>query len=389
MATGRRRANGEGTVYPRKDGRYEGAAYVLSTSGVRKRVRVYGRTRKEAHDKLTELLEQNRRGVPVASSSQTVGEYLTYWLEHVARHRVRASTYRTYAMYVREHLVPGLGKKRLPRLTARDVRLFLNARRTAGSRHPGRRDAALSARTVAHLHAVLRNALEHAVREDLLVRNVAKQVQVSPGHTDEVEPLSIEEARQLLKAVRTDRLCALYAVALSVGLRRGEALGLRWVDVDLDTGVLRVRQTLQRQNGRLEYVPPKTPRSRRTIPLLPGMVAALREHRTRQDAERVTAGERWHESGLVFTTETGTPVEPNDFSRAFVRTCERAGLRRIRLHDLRHTCASMLLAQGAPPRVVMEILGHSSLDMTMNTYAHVMLDAQRKALRGMDDLFDE
>lgn len=233
---------------------------------------------------------------------------------------------------------------------------------------------------------MLRSALADAVREDLIVRNVARQVQVSAGHQEEVVPLTVEEARTLLRTARADRLYAPYAVALSIGLRRGEALGLRWSDVDLDTGVLQVRRTLQRHSGALHFAPPNTRRSRRTVPLLPSLVATLREHRERQAEERAGAGDAWTDSGLVFATATGTPIEPNDFSKKFVRMCERAGVRRVRLHDLRHTCASMLLAQGVPPRVVMEVLGHSALEGTMTIYGHVMLDAQRAALTGMDDL---
>jgi integrase len=223
----------------------------------------------------------------------------------------------------------------------------------------------------------------------LIVRNVAQQVKVSPGEPEEVVPLTVAEARMLLRTAREHRLYALYAVALSIGLRRGEALGLRWSDVDLETGLLRVRQTLQRHSGELHFAPPKTRRSRRTVPLLPFMVAALHEHRDRQAEECARAGDAWTDSGLVFTTSTGRPIEPNDFSKAFGRMCDRAGVRKVRVHDLRHTCASMLLAQGAQPRVVMEVLGHSAVEMTMNVYGHVMLDAQREALAGMDALLSE
>lgn len=384
-----RRGNGEGTVYQRQDGRWEGAAYVLTAAGTRLRRSVYGKTREEAHRRLVAVIRQSQQGVPVATTTQSVEQYLLYWLEHVARYDVRPLTYRSYEMYVRRHLIPGLGRKRLSRLSGQDVRLFLNSKRASRSSSSASRGRELSPRTIFHLHAVLRNALEHAVREDLLVRNVAKQVQVSAGHREDSEPLSVEEARLLLKQAREDRLFALYSVALSLGLRRAEALGLRWADVDLDLGVLRVRQTLQRHGGQLHLAPPKTARSRRSLPLPPACAVALRDHGERQAVERAAAGDRWQETGLVFTTTLGSPIEPNDFSKAFARLCATAGLRHVRLHDLRHTCASLLLAQGVPPRVVMEVLGHSSLDVTMNIYGHVMLDAQRDALRGMDDLFRE
>lgn len=369
-----RRANGEGTVYPRQDGRWEGAAYVLTTDGVRKRKRVYGRTREEAHRKLTALIRQSHQGVPVAARSQTLAGYLDYWLEQVMKPAVRPRTYEGYEGHIRLHIKPGLGTKRLEKLTARDVRMFLNSKRDAG----------YSSRTVHHLHAILRNALQHAFREDLLTRNVAKQVRISVDHQEEIRPLSEPEARKLLSAARHDRLYALYAVALGLGLRRGEALGLRWEDIDLDEGVLRVGQTLQRSSGGLRLVPPKTPRSARSLPLPEVCRSALRGHRARQGQERLTAGKAWEEWGLVFTTARGTPLDPTDVSKGFARLCDQAGIRRIRLHDLRHTCATILLAQGVPPRVVMEILGHSTIHVTMNIYGHVVLDSQREAAQRMD-----
>lgn len=253
------RRRGEGTVYRRQDGRYEGAMYVTVASGRRKRLRVYGGTWDEAHEALTKVKRQEQQGAPFPDRTWTTGAYLDYWLSEVAAYRVRPSTSRTYSMYVRDHLIPGLGKRRLHRLTAQQVRAFLNERRESG----------LSPRTVHHLHAVLRNALEHAVREDLLARNVVRQLRISPGHREEIEPYSVDEARRFLMAVRGDRLYALYAVALSLGLRRGEALGLRWSDVDLVDGVLHVRGSLQRVDGRLVLVSTKTRRSRRSIPLGP------------------------------------------------------------------------------------------------------------------------
>lgn len=404
---GGRRANGEGTIYQRQDGRWEGAGYVLTTSGHHARKRVYGRTREEAHTKLTALIGASHQGVPVSATAQTVGAYLTYWLEEVARAKVRASTFRSYETYVRLYLVPGLGKKRLDRLTAKDVRIWLNRLPTTcqccaqgqdrARPEDKRRCCAIgsccarypSTRTVQYLHALLRAALQHAVREDLLPRNVARQVQVAAGERHEIQPLTLVEAQDLLAAAAKERLHALYVVALGLGLRRGEALGLRWQDVDLDLGVLRVRQTVQRAGGRLVFSPPKTPRSRRTIPLAPPLVEALRAHRRRQDAERMDAGERWREHGLIFTTGLGTPIEPRNLNRSFGLLCDAAGVRRIRLHDLRHSCATFLLAQGVDLRTIMEILGHSAIAVTSNIYAHVTLDSQREALSRIDGIFGE
>ena len=381
------RANGEGTIYRRKDGRYEAAAYVVMTDGTRRRVRVYGSTRREAADKLEKIIAQDRAGVPQPQSSLTVGEYLDQWLETVAKLRVRPLTYHSYEMYVRQHIKPGLGRIVLRQLTAGDIRRFLARLRKRPSRSPGNTARPLTPRTIAHVHAILRNALEHAVRDDVLARNVARQVQMATPQETEPEPLTLDEARRLLDAAARTRLHAAVALSLALGLRRGEVLGLRWIDLDLDRQVLQIRQTLQYHDGALHTAAPKTRRSRRTIPLPSAIIELLQAHRDRQAGERTAVGSDWQQHGLVFTTRAGLPVHPNDFSKAFGRLCEQAGIRRIRLHDLRHSCASFLLAQGVPPRVVMEILGHATIDVTMNIYGHVMLDAQRAALQHVNDLF--
>ena len=193
------------------------------------------------------------------------------------------------------------------------------------------------------------------------------------------------EAKALLAAARDDRLYAYWTVALGVGLRRGEALGLRWCDLDLDAGILRVCQTLQRAGGRLVLVPPKTERSRRSVPLPTVAVTGLREHRRAMAIEALARGQALDDEGLVFTSTVGTPLEPRNLNRAFDALLGRAGLRHVRLHDLRHTCATLLLAQGVPARVVMEILGHSAIAVTMNTYSHVVPSLQREAAQRMDD----
>jgi integrase len=371
-----RRANNEGSIWRRRDGRWCGAYFVPRAGGEgRVRKYVYGHTRSEVHARLTEIIRQVQQGVPVPVHRLTVAEYLDEWLRQVAAQRVLPRTLTGYEGNVRKHIVPRLGRRRLSTLSPRDVRQLLDALRGEG----------LSTRTVQHVHATLRVALEHAVREELVSRNVAKLVHVPVPRRPEREALSVDEVRLLLKAAREDRLFALFVVAVMMGLRRSELLGLRWEDIDLDAGVLRVRRTLQRVDGHLQVFPTKTARSQRTMPLPGSVKAALVEHRQRQQEERERAA-NWQVSGHVFVSRVGTPVDPDNFSRLFGALCERAGVRRVRLHDLRHTCVSMLLALGEHPRVVMEIAGHSAIDMTMNVYGHVNLDSQRAALSRLDDL---
>lgn len=392
-----RRANGEGTIYQRADGRYEGAAYVPTSAGTRKRVRVYGRTREEARRKLTALQRQADLGVPVSADLWTLERYLEHWLRDVVKPRRRPKTYQGYEGVVRLHLVPGLGRKRLDRLSARDVRGFLAelAEACLCCRHRwdvGRGQCCsvgrccrrqLSTRSVQFVHAVLRNALQSAMREELVTRNVAALVQVATPSYRVNRGLTVEQARKLLALAREDRLYALFVLTVVLGLRRAEVLGLRWADVDLDAGRLEVVQTLQRVDGQLRLVPPKTATSARTVPLLGMCIDALRAHRARQDQERRAAGEAWRESGLVFTSRVGTPIEPDNLRRSWHPLREALGVQ-ARFHDLRHTCVSLLLDLGVPPHVVQEIVGHADIGVTMTIYAHASQEEKRRALSRLD-----
>ncbi len=276
---------------------------------------------------------------------------------------------------MRLHVVPALGRYSLRRLTPTHVRKLLAEKFASG----------LSARSVQIIHATLRVMLAEAVRDELVERNVAAIVRPPAVAAEEVRPWSPEEAEDFLRAAEGDRLFALFAVGVALGLRKGELLGLRWSDVELDQGMLRVRQSVQRvYRAGLVFGPPKSSRSRRDIPLPAFAVRVLREHRTRQSEERLALGPYWQDSGLVFTSTIGTVVEPRNLSRLLDELIMKAGVRRIRFHDLRHTCASLMLAQGVPPRVVMDVLGHSQFSITMDLYSHVMPTALREAAAAMD-----
>ncbi|MFD7838270.1 tyrosine-type recombinase/integrase [Streptomyces sp. NPDC059761] len=389
------RANGEGTIYQRKDGRWEAAGYVLAADGTRKRVRVYGSTRREAADKLAEKIADSNRGLPVATADSTVGEYLTYWLGSVAIHRLRENTHTRYATCVRLHLIPGLGTKKIARLTAKDVRTFLDRLRTTcqcctqGLDTERKKCCAvgeccrkrLSALTVTYVHSVLKSALEHAVREDELPRNVARNVKATTHRPRRFRPLTAVEARQFLDAACGDRLHALYELALRTGLRKGELLGLHWEDLDLTTGTASIRRSLQRtRTGGLTHLPTKTRASERRIALPAECLRSLKKHKERQDRERETAKSVWKDCGLVFTTPAGRPLDPANLTRRFRSFLERAGLRRIRFHDLRHSTATLLLEQGVDLVVIKELLGHAHIGVTAGVYAHVRLRLQRQAI---------
>jgi integrase len=217
---------------------------------------------------------------------------------------------------------------------------------------------------VRYAHRLLRAALEDAVMDELLATNPAKTLRISHRYRPKFTPWTANEARRFLGAARDDRWYALYSVALSLGLRRGEALALRWVDVDPVDNVIRVRQTLQRTDGQLRFGPVKTDGSSREVPVPPNLVGILRRHRLLQVAEREAAGDRWKEHGLLFTTKIGTPIEPRNINRHFDQLCVRAGVRRIRVHDLRHSCATLLYDQGVTLERIQDVLGHSSPTVT-------------------------
>jgi integrase len=339
---------------------------------------VYAKTRHEVIAKLRAAQMQLAPGQVAPRRSPTVAEYLHIWLESSVRPRVRPLTYAGYKVNVDKHLVPTLGKIRLDQLTPLHVQGMINNRLREG----------LSPKTVAYVHQVLRTALSTAVRWDIVSRNVAKLVDRPRIERKSVNPLTPDEARRFLAAIQGHRLEALFSVALSLGLRQGEVLGLRWEDMDLAAGTLKVRHQLQRVEGRLVLVPPKTVKSRRTLVLPPLIVDSLREHEKRQVAEKIWAGSRWEESGLVFANRTGGPTQAKRVIEQFHRALHDAGMRRIRFHDLRHSCATLLLVQGVSPRVVMEVLGHSEIALTMNAYSHVIPELQREAAVRMQAILE-
>jgi len=309
----------------------------------------------------------------------TVGKFLDQWMIEVVQPSVRPWTYRGYDVHVRLHIKPALGNLALEAVSPRHVQALLNQKLAEG----------LAPKTVRYIRGTLRTAFKQATRWGLIVRNPVDAVDGPKVERFEIRPFTPDEARQFLSAIRGERLESLYSVALTMGLRQGEALGLRWQDVDLDLGNLRINKQLQRINGKFQLVEPKTPRSRRTLALPGSIVVGLREHRNRQLKERVVAGERWEASDLVFTTETGRPLDGTVVSHHFHRQLDRAGIMQRRFHDLRHSCATLLLVQGVSPRVVMDVLGHSQIALTMNTYTHVLPQLRREAAERMEALIAE
>lgn len=370
-----KRANGEGSLSRRQNGTW--AAVVSLPDGHRRFL--YAKTRDEARRKLARALRALEVGAEAEVRGGTVGQFLDQWLDEVVRPNVRPWTYHGYEVHVRMHLKPLIGALPLARLTALDVQKALNRKSDEG----------LKPKSIRYIRGTLRAALNYAVKWGLLDRNPAAVVAIPRVEPFEIRPFTPAEARIFLNSIKGNRLEALYSVALTMGLRQGEALGLRWRDVDLELGYLKVTKQLQRLDGHSELVEPKTARSRRQIAMPRSIADALRDHRSRQEEERTSAGERWSNLDLVFPTPLGRPLDATAISKDFHLLLDRAGLPQRRFHDLRHSCATLLLVQGVPPRVVMDVLGHSQISMTMNTYSHVIPELRRTAADKMDDLIND
>lgn len=335
----------------------------------------YANTRQEAAQKLLKAQKAVSDGIPLPPERQSLDKYLDYWLIESVKSTVRPYTFQSYSSLVHRHISPELGRVHLTKLTPQDVQAFMNAKQAAG----------LSPRSVQYLHAVLRRALGQAERWGLIQRNVARLVSPPRVAKSVVQPFTPVESKKLLAAVKDNRLAALYTVALAVGLRQGEALGLRWRDVNLEAATLSVEVSLQRIDGDFVLAEPKSDKSRRTIKLPDICVDALKAHRRRQTEESAFVGEGWQNTwDLVFVEGDGSPLSRYAVTRRFQRILDRAGIPKRRFHDLRHTCATLLLAQGVSLRVVQETLGHSLFSTTADIYSHVLPVLMADAAEKMD-----
>ncbi|MGI8651114.1 MAG: site-specific integrase [Rubrobacter sp.] len=356
-------AKGDG-ISKRKDGRYVGR-YTVHTPDGPKRKTIYGRKYKEVEKKLAEARGDAARGIVYDDENLKVGAYLDRWLSDAVRGSVRESTYYRDECLVRVHVKPALGRVKLSNLNAMHLQSF----------YRNRLDSGLSGSTVQKIHHIVHKALSQAERWNLIPRNPADGVKAPTPSSKEMRPLSADEARRFLEAAKEDRLEALYVMAVHTGMRRGELLGLKWDDVNLEASTLRVRRTMTRtENGKkLALGEPKTKQSRRSIRLTPGAVESLRRHRAHQGEEKLKAGGVYEDHGFVFAGEIGNLINPSNLrQRSFIPLLKAAGLPQITFHDLRHTCASLLFSKNVHPKFVQDLLGHARVAITLDTYSHML-----------------
>jgi integrase len=380
----KRRGHGEGGIRKRADGRWEAAVDLGWEDGRRQRKFLYARTRNEVAEKLRQTQSRLDSGRPMLDERIQLGAFLDLWLLDVIKPHRSHGHWRNCEASVRLYIRPALGKIRLSKLTATHVQHLITELRAKG----------LADDTVRLVHATLRAALGVARRRGQVYDNVATLIEPISVRREEVTPFTEAELGRLLALAEGDRLGAYLTVAVSLGLRPGEARALRWIDLDLDGDKpsLFVRNAFSRSPGGEALGPPKTERSRRELPMPSQLVEALKQHRRRQHAERLYVGPVWQDGDFVFAQGDGRPLSERTLRRWFTDLCTRAEVSSRRLYDLRHTAASLLVAQGVHSRYLTGYLGHSTNRLTMDLYAHLMpgardtADAMEEALGRIESL---
>ncbi|MGJ5825985.1 tyrosine-type recombinase/integrase [Streptomyces ossamyceticus] len=362
----RRRTNGQGSISPRKDGRWDVAGWAITTSGEKKRKRTTVNTPEEADRWLTELKANQHKGIPTSDRDWKLSDYLDYWLEEVVKKEDALKTYEQYECVSRLYLKPAIGNMRLTSIRVQTVQALLGQLLEQGK----------SVRRVQTVKTTLSAALTHAMRKEWIGRNVARLAQTPQYKPKKAVPWTVEEAKQFWEVAKEHRLAAAWGLATYEGPRRGEILGLRWQDINFATGEIKlVQQLLKVEKGKPIIGPLKTDSSERELPLL----SVLQEGFNRLAEER--RGRPASEHDLVFTTRDGKPIDPRNFSdHMFKRLCRLAGVRWIKFHHTRHTAVSMLEFLGVSPTVAKEIMGHSSVLTTQQHYTHVYTDKKKDAL---------
>jgi integrase len=395
-----KRANGEGLLRQRPNGSWEcRITYQDPDTGERRRLSFYAPTAKAARAKAKKAQQRIDAGAPVRDTTRTVGNWLVQWREtSLAVSDRKESTRSLYAALSRKHLEPApFGSITLDRLRPTDIEALILTLKTpfaadcpvedtnlsTGVEAAAKQRKPLSESTIRQIYTVLRLALDGAVRDGLLARNPAVLVQRPGVQRQEANYLAAEQVSALLRAAEASRYSPALALIASTGIRRGEALALKWSDVDLDAGAMKITATISRIDGRLVISQPKTARSRRVVPLPPAVVAMLKNRRTAQKEDRLRAGNQWRELGLVFSTEFGTAVDPRNLVRVVEAAAKAAGLKGVAVHTLRHSAAVALLESGMHIKGVADLLGHSSVSITGDIYGHSSDAAARAGINGL------
>ena len=386
----KKRGNNEGSITRRKDGLWMAQVTIGRdpATGTLKRATFYGKTRQDVADKLTKALVEKNQGTLVVQHRLTLGQWLTTWLTDYKKPKIRPLTFDGYDVIVHRHLTPALGHITLKDLRPEHLQHFYNDELARG----------FSSRTVRYGHTLLFNALTQAQKMNLVSRNVAVLSEPPRLVRKEMRTLDVQQvSRQLLPRLAHHRLFAAIFLLFGTGLRRGELLGLRWRDLDMAAGTMQVKQTLVRvknhgapQGGpktRLLFQAPKTAASCRTVPIPQECLIALKRHRARQAEEKLRLGAAYQDHELIFAMPSGNPLDPSDFTKHFKGLMRQAGLPAIRLHDARHTFATLMLELGESPKTVQTMLGHANVGITLDIYSHVSIELEKRAAARLNAAF--
>ena len=384
----KKRGNNEGSIYKRKDGFWCGQITIgRDENGRQKRQYFYGKTRQEVADKIAKALNDLANGVYVDPARLLLKDWLNTWLWEYKKQTLRPSTFQDYESLINNHIVPAIGHYKLKDLRPEHLQALYNSKYENG----------LSFSTIKQIHVILHSALDQALKNGLIVRNVSEATTLPKVKTkNEIRVLTLQEQQRFIAALEGERLRPAFLLALASGVRLGELLALKWDCVNLKEGTITIKSSLRRiktydknlpTKTMLAFQEPKTAAGIRTIPVPPVILEELKEHRKRQLEERLQAGSLYEDNNLVFATELGTPIEPRNFLRVFYRIIEKANLD-INFHALRHTYATRLLEANEHPKVVQELLGHNDISTTLNIYSHVMPEIKKAAAMKLNNLFE-
>ena len=375
----KRRANGEGNIRKRKDGRWEGR-YTAGYDQTGKRIikNVLGKTQTEVKEKLKAAISESQRLDVSKAGTYTVSSWVRTWYEVYAEPRIRPNTKSYYTNYIENHIIPGIGSIPLDKLTTIQIQRFYKHLLDGGRVdriEAKKKPKGLAPKTVRNIHQMIGSAYNLAMEQRLVTKNPTQGCALPKVEHKEMKTLTADQLSAFFQEARDSGVYELYYLDLATGLRRGELLGLKWTDIDLDRGVLKIQRAISRQNGKVVEAPLKTKNAYRTLPLSADAIDVLMQQR------RKTGNSEW-----VFPSPTGGPMSPDSVLHMLQRVLKRAGLPRIRFHDLRHTFATMALQNGVDVKTVSSMLGHYSAGFTLDTYAHVTTDAQLKAAQTMGNI---
>ena len=375
----KRRSNGEGSIRKRRDGRWEGryTAGINPETGKQVFKNVLGKTQAEVKEKLAKALAENQKLDFSKRGKYNIAQWMDEWFENVCKIKVRPSSHQTYRGYIDRHIAPNIGRIPLEKLSAMDVQKLYRKLLTGGrvARAESRNQPkGLSAKTVRNINQVISSAMNFAVAQRILAQNPCKAVALPKLEHKEMQTIPAAQLVAFLDEAKVSGVYELYYIELATGLRRGELLGLKWEDIDLTAGVIRVRRQVSRIDGKIVEAPLKTKNAYRTVTISPQAVEVLNAQKAKTNDE------------YVFPSPSGGPISPDSVNNMLKRVLKRAGIPRVRFHDLRHTFATLALQNGVDIKTVSGMLGHFSAGFTLDTYAHVTTAAQKEAARTMESI---